>query len=135
MLHHNVTQEARTSSQSLRLLKPPQMKALNPQLMQELWELHSRSPSWMEMCQLDTSTSPSHSWLLSLQIQTSSRNGISYILYKLRGCLGLKTEATAICCHFHHWQRHHSLAITLSKPKPKKDFLCWGLCICSLSQV
>lgn len=77
-----------------------------------LWELHSCSSLQMEMCQLDTSTTSSHSRLLSLQVQTGSRNGISCILHKLRTWLGLNTEAKAICCRFHQWKRHNSLSIT-----------------------
>lgn len=77
-----------------------------------LWELQSCSSSQMETCQLDTRTIPSHSWLLCLQVQTGSRNGKSYTLHKLRTWLGLNIEITAICCRFHQWKRHHSLAIT-----------------------
>lgn len=77
-----------------------------------LWELHSCNSSQIEMCQLHTSTTPLPSWVLSLQVQTGSRNGISYILLKLRTWLGLNTEATAIFCYFHQWQRYHSLSKT-----------------------
>lgn len=104
--------EAGTSSWGLQPHKPPQLKSVPS----PAGAVGSESYSPGAHHNGDVSIGHEHSTftLLAPKPAGSDWQQKWHLLHsaQLRIWLGLNIKETAICCHFHQWQRHHSLGIT-----------------------